>query len=103
MKKEIIYDYNALEELEKFSQDVKEDFKASIDALEREGRLEFPEARKITMDIFEIRISQEGVYRGFYAYVSHPNIVILHFFQKKTNKTPINDIKLAERRLRKYA
>ncbi|MBI1975380.1 MAG: type II toxin-antitoxin system RelE/ParE family toxin [Parcubacteria group bacterium] len=62
----------------------------------------FPDARKITRDIFEIRVMHEGTYRGFYAYLGHPNIVILHFFQKKTQRTPVKHIKLAERRLQDY-
>ncbi len=103
MKKEIIYDQNALEELDQLDRDVQKCFAKYIALLETDGRLEFPDARKITRDIFEIRVSQEGIYRGFYAYISHPDIVILHFFQKKTNKTPSKAIKLAERRLQKYA
>ena len=89
--------------MDQFDEEVKEDFAAHIEKLREDGRLEFPEARKITRDIFEIRIIHEGIFRGFYAYISHPDIIILHFFQKKTSKTPIKNIKLAERRLQKYA
>lgn len=103
MEKKIIYDQNALEELNQFSREVQKHFAKRIVLLETYGRLEFPDARKVTRDIFEIRVSQEGVYRGFYAYIDHPDVVILHFFQKKTNETPSRNIKLAERRLRKYA
>lgn len=102
MKKEIIYDKNARKELDNFSQFVREDFFASLDALEQKGKLEFPETRKITNDIFEIRVSREGVYRGFYAYIKHPDIVVLHFFQKKSQKTPIKNIKTAISRLQCY-
>ena len=102
MKKEIIYDYNARKELAEFDEEVREDFAASIEMLEREGRLEFPDARKITGDIFEIRVMHEGVYRGFYAYIKHPGIVILHFFQKKSQETPLKNIRTALNRLRNY-
>ena len=103
MKKKIIYDKNAIKEFDQLSRDVQKRFEFYVDILEEKGMLEFPEARKIAKDIFEIRVSHEGIYRGFYAYISHPDIVILHFFQKKTQKTPSKNIKLAERRLQRYA
>ena len=102
MGKEIFYDKNALRELHEFSNEVQKEFQAYITILAFEGRLEFPEARKVTTDLFEIRIAQEGTYRGFYAYLAGRYVVILHFFQKKTQKTPLKNIKLAKQRLRKY-
>lgn len=102
MKKEIIYDYNARKEFDEFTPEVQDDFVAYIETLEQEGRLDFPEARKITRDIFEIRVIHEGTYRGFYAYIKHPTIVLLHFFQKKSQETPIKNIKTALNRLRNY-
>lgn len=102
MKKTIIYDQNALEELSQFNRDVQKYFAEFIVLLERDGRLEFPDARKVTRDIFEIRVSQEGIFRGFYAYIKHPGIVILHFFQKKSQETPLRNIRTALNRLRNY-
>lgn len=102
MKKEIIYDYNARKELNQFDEEVKEEFVSYINTLSQEGQLEFPEARKITRDIFEIRVIHEGIYRGFYAYIKHPSIVILHFFQKKSQETPVKNIKTALNRLSNY-
>ena len=53
MKKEIIYDYNARKELNQFNEEVRESFVSYINILEQEGRLDFPEARKITKDILK--------------------------------------------------
>ena len=64
--------------------------------------MDFPQAKKITKDLFEIRIKLQGEYRGFYAYLGKLDIVILHFFRKKTQKTPIKDLEVAKRRLRLY-
>lgn len=102
MKKNIIIDYNARKEFDQFSEDIRDGFSAYVETLEKEGRLDFPDARKVTSNIFEIRVQYEGAYRGFYAYAQHPDIVILHFFQKKTQKTPLKNIKTAIHRLRNY-
>lgn len=102
MRKEVFYDKNALKELQGLNNEVQKEFQAYIAILASEGRLEFPEARKIAKNLFEIRISQEDAYRAFYAYVRKEHVVLLHFFQKKTQKTPLRSIKLAEQRLKKY-
>lgn len=102
MKKEIFYDKNALKELQDFPKEIQKDFQAYIAILASEGRLEFPESRKVANKLFEIRIAREGAHRGFYTYVGRDYIVLLHFFQKKTQKTPLKNIKVAEQRLKKY-
>ncbi|MFH1863856.1 MAG: type II toxin-antitoxin system RelE/ParE family toxin [bacterium] len=102
MKKVIKYDKNALDELEKFSSKVRTSFLGLINNLSEDGRLEYPDARKITGDMFEMRVISGGAFRGFYAYVYKNLIVILHFFQKKSQKTPIKNLKIAERRLKRY-
>ena len=102
MRKEIFYDKNALKDLRELSDEVQREFQAYIALLALEGKLEFPEARKIAKNLFEIRIAQEGAYRAFYAYVRKEHIVLLHFFQKKTRKTPLKNIELAQQRLQKY-
>ncbi|MBI2452800.1 MAG: type II toxin-antitoxin system RelE/ParE family toxin [Parcubacteria group bacterium] len=102
MEKKIFYDKNALGELLRFNSEVQKEFQAYLVLLASGGKLEFPEARKITKRLFEIRVTQGGAYRGFYAYLRESYIVILHFFQKKTQKTPEKEIELAEQRLKKY-
>ena len=78
------------------------EFEAYFKILEIEGKLDFPSARKVSKDVFEIRFKLKGEYRGFYAYIGKLDIVILHFFRKKTQKTPIKDLELARRRLKLY-
>lgn len=102
MKKNIFLDKNAQKELQEFSEEVQLEFEAYFKILEFEGTLNFPSARKVTKDIFEIRVKLKGEYRGFYAYIGKIDIVILHFFRKKTQKTPIKDLELAQRRLKLY-
>ena len=102
MKKNILVDKNAEGELRGFGEEVQLEFEAYFKILELEGKLDFPHARKISRDLFEIRIRLQGEYRCFYAYIGKLDIIILHFLRKKTQKTPIKDLKLAQRRLKLY-
>lgn len=74
MRKKIYIDDKAEKELVRFSEIVQEEFEKRFEVLRSEGKLEFPEARKITKNLFEIRIKFQGAYRGFYAYVSRSGI-----------------------------
>lgn len=102
MKKIIKFDSKAQRELYKFSLFIQKDFLGLITKLEKDGRLNFPEAKKLTRNLFEIRIKSSGQYRGFYGYAQGQFIIILHFFHKKSQKTPTKNLRLAERRLRQY-
>lgn len=102
MKKGILYDKNALKELQAFTKDVQKQFIAYTRTLKEQGYLEYPEARKVAKNLFEIRVIHQGVYRGFYAYVRKDSIALLHFFQKKTQKTPLKNLRLAQQRLKQY-
>ena len=102
MKKNIFLDKNAEKELREFDEEVQLEFEAYFKILQLEGKLDFPSARKVTRNIFEIRIKLKGEYRGFYAYIGKLDVVILHFFRKKTQKTPIKDLELTQRRLKQY-
>lgn len=102
MEKIVKIDYRAEKELNAFSEQVQDRFEGLIRILRQQGRIDFPEGKKIGKNIFEIRIKIDGVYRGFYAYIGSTGIVVLHFFRKKSQKTPLKDIRVAERRLKEY-
>ena len=102
MKKKVFIDDRADKELKEFTSEVQNDFKTIIAILEDTGRLDFPDARKITNDIFEMRVMHGGIYRSFYAYIRQDCVIILHFFQKKQQKLPLKHIKLAQKRLNEY-
>jgi phage-related protein len=102
MKKQVFYDENALVELHSFEESIQEDFDGLVRMLREEGRLSYPDAKKISKDLFEIRIMSGGAYRGFYAYIWEEHVVILHFFQKKSQKTPLKNISTALKRLQRY-
>jgi phage-related protein len=102
MKKNIFVDKNAEKELREFGEEVQLGFEAYFKILEFEGKLDLPHAKKVAKGLFEIRVKLQGEYRGFYAYIGKLDIVILHFFRKKTQKTPIKDLEVAQRRLKQY-
>ena len=52
--------------------------------------------------LFEIRVTHEGIFRGLYAYVMRDLIIMLHFFKKKTQKTPSRSIAIAQKRFKMY-
>jgi phage-related protein len=102
MKKVLTIDPRAEKELNKFSKKVRLDFDSLIYILRNEGTLGLPDGKKIGRKLFEIRVKVNEIYRGIYAYINKDGIVILHFFQKKSQKTPIRDLKVSERRLKEY-
>lgn len=61
------------------------------------GYLDEPYSKHIKGKIRELRIDfSKNRHRIFYFTFINRNIILLHGFSKKTNKTPINEIKKAE-------
>lgn len=51
--------------------------------------------------LFELRArGKEGVARAFYCYVKGQRVIVLHAFVKKTQKTPLRELKIAKKRLK---
>lgn len=62
--------------------------------------LGMPHTRAMGEKLFEIRLkSKEGISRIFYCTKIGKKIIILHFFIKKTQKTPMKEIEIARKRL----
>ncbi|MDJ0686305.1 MAG: type II toxin-antitoxin system RelE/ParE family toxin [Alphaproteobacteria bacterium] len=60
-----------------------------------------PHVKHLTERLWEIRAKgRSGVARAIYVTATGETVVILHVFQKKTQKTPIKNLKLAKQRLR---
>jgi len=69
-----------------------------FDLLEAHGPfLGMPHSKKITKDLYELRIRGRQEVRILYGFVKK-NIYLLHIFVKKTEKTPSKEIKTAEQR-----
>ena len=70
--------------------------------LEKYGAdLRLPHSRAMGGGLFELRPKgREGIARVFYCTAVGRTIVILHSFVKKTQKTPPNELKIAQKRLK---
>lgn len=63
--------------------------------------LGMPRARAMGDGLFELRIkSQEGAERVFHCTLSGKRILLLHHFAKKTQKTPVHELRKARQRLK---
>jgi phage-related protein len=71
-----------------------------IDLLERYGeQIGSPHSKKLTKDIFELRTIGGLAVRLLYVFHDR-GAMILHGYIKKTQKTPIRELMIAERKLR---
>lgn len=70
-----------------------------IDLLERYGRqLGMPHSRHLSDNLYELRIRGKIEVRIFYA-LGENHILLLHAYQKKTEKLPSRELMLARKRL----
>lgn len=73
---------------------------STINLLEQYGPLlNMPHSKKVIGEIYELRIRGREEVRIFYAFRGN-KIILLHAFQKKSQKTPAKEIKLALVRLK---
>ena len=65
--------------------------------------LGMPHTKPMSMGLFELRLkSHEGIARVFYCTVVERQIVMLHQFVKKTDKTPPKELALARKRMKEW-
>ncbi len=63
----------------------------------------FPLVRQIEGKLWELREeSRTNIYRFFYVFVAGRRIVVLHGFQKKSQKTPRSEIEIAMNRMKDF-
>lgn len=68
--------------------------------LEFGPNLGMPHTRPIENGLFELRVkSKEGIARVFFCTKRGNKIIVLHIFVKKTQKTPLKELKLAKKRM----
>lgn len=65
--------------------------------------LGMPHTRALGQGLYELRLkSKEGLQRVLYALWVEQQIVMLHQFAKKTEKTPLKELALASQRLKEW-
>jgi phage-related protein len=68
---------------------------------EHGANLRMPHSRAMGDGLFELRPrGQEGIGRVFYCTMIGKRIIILHAFVKKTQETPINELRIAHSRMK---
>lgn len=98
MKKQIVITAQAHEFIFAQPINVIARFTELIKTLEADGRIVPPDGKKIDSELFEMRVKAEGnQYRAFYCYAINNVVYVLSGFVKKTQKTPLNEIKKAHR------
>jgi len=94
----------ALEFIRGLDHETRKKVYSYINLLENYGNLlRPPYSKKISgvKGLFELRVeSSSNEYRFFYCFIPGKIIVILHAIQKKRNKTPQEEIKTAEKRMK---
>ncbi|PIZ93073.1 MAG: type II toxin-antitoxin system RelE/ParE family toxin [Candidatus Magasanikbacteria bacterium CG_4_10_14_0_2_um_filter_41_31] len=90
------------EDLEKFIFGLKKETIAkilrTIDLLENFGnKLSMPHSKKVIGNLFELRVRGQIEVRIFYVFYKE-TIVLLHGFVKKTQKIPVKELSIAQKK-----
>lgn len=98
MKKRVAYSLQATAFIASLPIEAQFRLDLIVSMLETEGRLVAPYGEKVEgqKGLFEIRVKDSsGQYRVFYVYADKDVIYLLNGFMKKTQKTPLAEIRKA--------
>jgi len=96
------YNQKVADSLEYWPVKMRAKFLRTIDLIEVHGpKLGSSFTKPLTNGLFEIRVkAQEGIPRAFFCYYLKHEIIILHTFIKKTQKTPKKELLIATQRMK---
>jgi len=99
--KRVLITDQAQKELNKFSVEVSDKFFSAFRIINRSGELPGIVFKKLSgYNLFEFRVKYKGcVYRGIGSVIDQ-SVVIVRFFQKKSQKTPTQEIDLILQRIK---
>ena len=83
--------------IEQQNDTVKMEYANLVNRIEKDGFLIEPFGKKLKRDLFEIRIRKGGNVRVFYFYAENDYVIGVYAFVKKSQNTPIQEIKKAEK------
>ncbi len=98
MKKRLFFTHQAREFIAKLPKTAQDKVFATFQVLAEQGFLTAPRAEKVVGqdNLFEVRVKDSaGQYRVFYFYHTMDAIWALSGFQKKSQKTPLSEIRKA--------
>jgi phage-related protein len=89
-------------EIESWPDGILADYARMVELLMEFGpNLRMPHSRAMGGGLFELRPrGREGIGRAFYCFVVGHRIVILHAFVKKSQETPEQELRLAQKRMK---
>lgn len=88
---------NVRDFIDELSNELRIEYLNIVNKLEDEGRLVEPYGKKLSNDLFEMRIRKGKQVRVIYFYHGGSYVYGVHAFTKKTQKTPLKDIKYAKK------
>ncbi|MEK2644607.1 type II toxin-antitoxin system RelE/ParE family toxin [Bdellovibrio sp. BCCA] len=93
----------AQKEIQSWPLSVKKDLGGILTQLQKGEKVGFPDTRAMSAvapGVIEIRLKgTDGIFRAFYILKSHTGIIVFHAFQKKSQKTPRQEIETGRIRL----
>jgi phage-related protein len=95
------FDHRVDAELADLPKDVRADFLRIAELLEAYGPADvgMPHVRHLEGKLWEMRLrGRDGIARAIYVVADGQQIVVLHAFTKKTQKTPVRALEIARRR-----
>ena len=98
----IYYSHRVMQSIFSLPKELLAEFYAMQKIMEQKGpSLGMPYTRAMGDGLFEMRLrDKDGIARVFYCSVEKHEILVLHCFIKKTQKTPDKELKLAKKRLK---
>lgn len=99
------YNDRVLAEVETWPAGILADYARLIELLVEHGpSLKLPHSKSLGDGLFELRPhGREGIARALYCFVAGRRITVVHAFVKKTQATPLKDLKLARKRVKELA
>jgi len=91
-----------LAEIESWPADILADYARIAELLMKHGpNLRLPHSRTLGDGLFELRPrGKSGIGRAFYCFLKGQRAVVLHSFVKKSQQTPVRELKLARKRMK---
>jgi phage-related protein len=102
--KPVVFHPQARKSVQSFPDEVKNVIGRGLFRLQLGEQLSMPHSRPmpdVAPGVSELRVrGVQGIYRVFYYVATSDGILVLHAFEKKTQATPISEIRMAARRLK---
>ena len=96
-----ILDRRVVKELESLSTDVRQRFLRISELIEKHGRsaMHEPQIKHLEGKLWEMRMTgRDGIARAVFVTAVGDRVVVVHAFEKKTQKTPLRALEVARQR-----